>query len=401
MTGSRDTTGTAARMVGLDLLRFVAIALVLGRHLWPPPGTWPAAARAVLDMWRRGGWVGVDLFFVLSGFLISGLLFNEFKTRGRISPVRFYIRRGWKIYPPFFVLIGVTVALSLAVGRFVGWPRLIREVLFLQSYFPRLWGHTWSLAVEEHFYLLLPLLLVLVLRMNRGSSQPLQPLLGIGAGIAIVTLLLRWITWVSKPAYDELTHFAPTHLRLDSLFFGVVISYLFHFHRARFVELARPWRFPLIGAGVMLLGPAFALELETTPFVFTIGLTVFYIGSGMLMVGVLMCDIQENRVLRPLAAIGVYSYSIYLWHLPVLRLGVPFTEMAVGRLGFGVRAVLYLAGSLVVGVAMAKLVEVPSLRLRERWFPPRSEAPPLGPQESVAQVADEAVAPPAVVEASR
>ncbi len=365
------------RLVGLDLLRLLAIVLVLGRHLWAAPEDWPAGPRAVVDAWRRGGWIGVDLFFVLSGFLISGLLFSEYRTRGRISPIRFYIRRGWKIYPPFFVLIGVTVALSLVFDRFVGWSKLAAEVFFLQSYFPGVWGHTWSLAVEEHFYFLLPLVLMLVLRLNRRSPAPLHALLPIGAWIAGSALFLRVINWQVRTGFGDMTHLCATHLRLDSLFFGVVISYLYHFHTDRFVRRLTPWRFALIGAGVVLLSPVFVVPVETAPWIFTAGLTVLYLGSGMLLTGVHLCNIQRNRALLPLAALGAYSYSIYLWHLPVFLWGIPLAESAIGtRFGFGLRALLYLSGSLGVGVAMAKLVEVPSLRLRDRWFPARSDVAP-------------------------
>lgn len=83
------------RNTGLDLLRLVAILLVLGRHLLPGYEN-----NTFLSIWRTGGWVGVDLFFVLSGFLVSGLLFEEYKKRGSLDLKRFLIRRGFKIYPP-------------------------------------------------------------------------------------------------------------------------------------------------------------------------------------------------------------------------------------------------------------------------------------------------------------
>jgi peptidoglycan/LPS O-acetylase OafA/YrhL len=78
--------------------------LVLGRHMWSPPESLPSGWKSFFLTWQRGGWVGVDLFFVLSGFLVSGLLFTDYKSRGRLSIGRFYMRRGWKIYPPFFSL---------------------------------------------------------------------------------------------------------------------------------------------------------------------------------------------------------------------------------------------------------------------------------------------------------
>ena len=91
-----------------------------------------------------GTWIGVDLFFVLSGFLISGLLFSDIKETGTVHLGRFYIRRGFKIYPAFYAFLVITALLSPAIRHTNHyWP----EFLFLQNYFPRVWGHTWSLAI--------------------------------------------------------------------------------------------------------------------------------------------------------------------------------------------------------------------------------------------------------------
>jgi peptidoglycan/LPS O-acetylase OafA/YrhL len=342
----------------------------------PPPESWPDACRLPFLVWGRGGWVGVDLFFVLSGFLVSGLLFTEYKSRARLGIGRFYTRRGWKIYPPFFVLIAATIAMHLAAR--VPLPRapLASELLFLQSYVAGMWNHTWSLAVEEHFYLLLPLALALVLRWNRGSPAPLQPVLALAAVVALCALLGRLLNWYCRPSYSHLTHLFASHLRLDSLFFGVAISYAYHFHTARFVELLTPWRRALVLVGAILFTPAFVLEVESSPLIYTVGLTVFYLGSGMMVVGVLLSDVPQRPAIVLLAALGAYSYSIYLWHMPVHDWGVPLVEAACGTsVGFGNRVLLYLAGSFAFGVAMAKWVEVPALRLRNRWFPPPGPGP--------------------------
>lgn len=359
------------RLIGVDVLRLVAVLLVLGRHMWLPPETWPALPREFFVTWQRGGWVGVDLFFVLSGFLVSGLLFTEYKSRGRMSLVRFYTRRGWKIYPPFFVFMGITIVAAWLHGHRIPARQLAAELLFLQSYLPGVWTHTWSLAVEEHFYLLLPLLLLLVLRLNRGARMPLRPVFGLALAIALLSLFARLVTWYLDPHYTYLTHHFASHLRLDSLFCGVAISYAYHFHSDAFERL-KPWRHRLLVAGVLLFAPAFMFRLEDTPFLYTVGFTLFYLASAMILIGVLLSDVPRNRVLRFAAGIGAYSYSIYLWHLYVISTGVRYVEGALGRpLGFGAGAAVYLISALAVGALMARLVEFPALRLRDRWFPPR------------------------------
>lgn len=223
------------RLIGLDLLRLAAVMLVLGRHVGTPPETW-----STFQAWCRGGWIGVDLFFVLSGFLVSGLLFSEYKSRGHLSIGRFYMRRGWKIYPPFYALIAATVVLRTAVDWPFTWQSLLSEMVFTQSYVHGLWNHTWSLAVEEHFYLILPLVLVLVLRLNRGSATPLKPVLALAGCVAVAALVMRLANWYYRPAYSNLSHLFSSHLRLDSLFFGVAIAYAISFPHEQIPRVALP-----------------------------------------------------------------------------------------------------------------------------------------------------------------
>src|SRR5258708_31381071 len=99
----------------LDVFRGAAILIVLGRHLFFLPPDLPLPADLFFKTWIRCGWAGVDLFFVLSGFLVSGLLFQEFKQQGHVDVARFFIRRGFKIYPAFYVflLTGIIVLFAL------------------------------------------------------------------------------------------------------------------------------------------------------------------------------------------------------------------------------------------------------------------------------------------------
>ena len=103
------------RLRSLDLLRGIAVVFVIGRHLELCP-TYESGMSPLLNVWQRGGWVGVDLFFVLSGFLVSGLLFREFTRSQSIQAGRFLLRRGLKIYPAFYCFLGLSL-LMLSIGQ--------------------------------------------------------------------------------------------------------------------------------------------------------------------------------------------------------------------------------------------------------------------------------------------
>ena len=366
-----DTAARAKpRIVGLDLLRLLAVSLVLGRHLWDAPPSLPRAARVFFAAWQRGGWVGVDLFFVLSGFLVSGLLFAEFRESGRISPLRFYARRAWKIYPPYLVMIAATTGAILAQGFIFQRIQLVAEVLFFQNYVKGLWNHTWSLAVEEHFYLLLPLACLLVIHHRRRRAPSLRGIVFVGVAVAVAELALRAAYIRGGAIFMADTHLYQTHLRLDSLFFGVLLSYAYHFRRATFERIVAPRRGLLLLAGAALLAPAVVVPLEQSALMYTAGLTAMYLGSGLLVAAASSYDAGRSRVVGALAATGAFSYSIYLWHMPFLRMGLPMIEQRMGgRFDFGVRTAFYLAGSVALGVVMARLVEVPALRLRDQRYP--------------------------------
>src|SRR5271169_1218036 len=135
------------RILELDVLRGIAILLVMGVHV-PAYPIWSTV----------GGW-GVDLFFVLSGFLISNLLFGEYKSTGDIRLARFFSRRALKLYPSFYLLLAVTLVYCFFWHVPITAREILGEATLTQNYIGAIWGHTWSLAVEEHFYIFLPVVL--------------------------------------------------------------------------------------------------------------------------------------------------------------------------------------------------------------------------------------------------
>jgi len=374
--GCPPTVGSIGQMErsrAIDILRTLAILLVLTRHMPECPDATNSFFHAITACLHRGGWIGVDLFFVLSGFLVSGLLFYEQEKYGRISVGRFLLRRGFKIYPAFWVLTAVTVVVFWFHKHRFDPGQIMVELLFVQNYFPGLWGHTWSLAVEEHFYLLLVLLLWLLSK-RANNLNAFRDIPKIFLAVAILCCALRLLTWKLVP-FDFRTALFPTHLRMDSLFAGVFISYLYHKYGVAIQSAAQRWRWGLITGGMLLLSPAFIFPLETTPFIYTVGLTVFYIGSGCLLTGFMALELPSWRLVKTTAYVGSHSYSIYLWHAGAQQwLALFITRIVLRTDNWFIGAGVYLASSIFLGILMALAIEFPVLKLRDRWFPSRSRA---------------------------
>jgi peptidoglycan/LPS O-acetylase OafA/YrhL len=350
------------RLLTLDVLRAVAVLMVMGRHLHNLEVGMPPALAAVLRPWHACGWMGVDLFFVLSGFLVSGLLFAEYRRTGALRPWRFLGRRGFKIYPAYYFFLLVT---WLWVGGRIPRDSFLHELVFIQNYTSRIWNHTWSLAVEEHFYLGLALLLWAMARWRKGPD-PFRPLPRVCAAVLAVVFALRLREQSLHPLGEQLL---PTHARIDGLFFGTLLSYRWAFHRDQLLDWLRRHRPVILAGSLALLLPGLLLPLEGSFFMNTVGLTLNYLGfGGLVMLAVLATTdgLLPARVLGPLARVGFYSYSIYLWHAMISGLAAHYLPE---RIGWPATTGAYILGSIAIGVLAAKLVELPFLRLRERVLP--------------------------------
>ncbi len=249
--GPASNVRNTMRNKGIDVLRAIAVFLVLGRHAHFP-------RNPITDVWVRGGWVGVDLFFVLSGFLVSGILFREYEKCGTIRWTRFVARRGFKIYPAFYALLALVLIFNAATGTApFEWNRTLSEAFFVQNYGAALWGHTWSLAVEEHFYLLLPILL---------AASARDRFRGLPAVVGVTAICLLALRCFGGEFQVQKSVFA-THLRLDSLLFGTFLAYLCHM-KPKLFEKITTYRLPLamFGIAARALGVClFPQPLEETP----------------------------------------------------------------------------------------------------------------------------------------
>jgi len=228
------------RIFELDVLRGFACFLVMGVHVPAYP------------IWSTVGGFGVDLFFVLSGFLISNLLFTEYQNTDHIRFTRFFFRRALKLYPSFYLLLLLTIFYCLIWRVPFSGRALLGEMTLTQNYIGSIWGHTWSLAVEEHFYILLPLVLAFIMKCRKGSDDPFRVIPYLFSGLAVACLALRICSALQHSNYTHRVHYQLSHLRFDSLFFGVFLSYAHNF-RPEILRtiMSKPWRFPISVVSVL------------------------------------------------------------------------------------------------------------------------------------------------------
>lgn len=353
------------RMPSLDGVRAISIALVLLGH-----ELHFSASRRFGDLAN----LGVRCFFVLSGFLITTLLLEEFRENGTISLRNFYARRTLRIFPASYAfLLAVFVLERFAVVPPISassWIHAVTYTMDYQSLRDRAWdlGHLWSLAVEEQFYLLWPTVLVL-----------LRPRKALWSAFAVILLVpvVRLMTWRFFPSHanDMKWQF---HTVCDALATGCLLA------GVRDVAWALPAYRRLLGSAAFALVPLGVLIVNWG----IVGRPRlnYLVGQTMLNLGLALCidyalrhhDGVIGRALNlgPVAYVGTLSYSIYLWQQ------IFFNPDAVGWI---FQFPFNLFAALAAAWLSYTLIERPFLSLRHRFSPPHAS-----PGGSVAQAASSA-----------
>jgi len=326
---AQDRLGHARVLAGL---RGVAVLTVVGHNLDLP--------------WMQGGFFGVDIFFALSGFLITTLLLEDHAQHGSVALREFFHRRFLRLYPALVVLVAASAFSSLL--RHDVSPERVALVAastltyfsnWLQIYDHQAWvgglSHTWSLAVEVHFYLLWAVTLALAIQ--RWGLQ-LKPLVALALGIAVTSELWRVAVWASQ--VDPAHAYAGTDTRLDSLFLGVVAA-LF-----RFKFVADPTASPvarLTRRSVRTIELLIAIGIgwlicQTPQFSPVALLGGFGLVGGATALVILTTLSNPHSILagplqtRALGWFGQISYSLYLWHVPAKKI---ITASRMARFGQG------------------------------------------------------------------
>ena len=352
-------TRSLPHVAALDGVRAIAVTAVLLFHAGVPG--------------VPGGFLGVDLFFVLSGFLITSLLLRELSGTGHIDLGRFWVRRARRLLPAAFLVIAVSLVVAAiflpgeaartradALASFVyvnNWEQILAD----HSYFvafqrPSLLQHLWSLAVEEQFYLLWPLVLGLLLgRLGRRWTIALTLA---GALLSALAMALLF-----TPGEDASRAWFGTDTHASGLLVGALLAFawpLGRFHSAPRNSAATLLDVAAV-AGLAAVVAAMLTWNEADPVVYRGGLLAFAIAAAVLLAAVSHPACRAGAVLgvAPMVWIGARSYGIYLWHWPVMALTRPGVDVALSR---WILVPLQIAAAVALAAASYRWVEQPVRR---------------------------------------
>jgi peptidoglycan/LPS O-acetylase OafA/YrhL len=349
----------------LDGLRGVAVVAVMIYHF---------KARAF-----NAGYLGVDVFFVLSGFLITTLLLGETAAYGAVHLKHFYARRALRLFPALCGVILVSLAAALlwssapwSRATITGIPFVILYVgNWVRAFDPNpsslgLLGHTWSLAVEEQFYLLWPVAFIVLLKIS-GRVRIGVVLLAMAAGV----MAYRAALIAHGVSIDRISNGFDTHC--DGLLLGCALAFLLT--SAPTIAWLHPYRTPIrvagsLGAAALLL--FMALGTSRDPTIYGIGMSFAAIATFVIVLAVMTAGFPGCYLLETRLAvwIGRRSYGLYLWHYPVFLMW-SFQGSAKAK---AVEFAAAFAVSVVLAALSYRFIELPFLRQKRRFQ--REEAVP-------------------------
>ncbi|CAG7616934.1 acyltransferase family protein [Paenibacillus allorhizosphaerae] len=363
MSKAQDVHAGAANsryMPGLDGLRALSVLVVIAYHLHPS--------------WAPGGFLGVGIFFTLSGYLITDQLIGQWRSNRRIDLIDFWVRRMRRLMPAMLFMLAVVGVWLLWVDRtrlaalqgdfisatlyFNNWWLIFHHVSYFESFGPPSpIGHLWSLAIEEQFYIAWPLVLALFLRFVPQRGKLILCML-IGAAVSAVAMAVIYV-----PGNDPSRVYYGTDTRASALIVGAVAAVVWPSRRLS--ETLSPRSRSVLdfigGAGLIGLLWMIWTVSEYNDFLYRGGLALFALLSAVVTAVLAHPASFFAKAMgsKPLRWIGKRSYSLYLWHFPVLIL----TSPAVNTDGLnGNRAIFQLALTFLLAAASWQLIEEPVRR---------------------------------------
>jgi peptidoglycan/LPS O-acetylase OafA/YrhL len=373
-------TQSAPRSHGLDTLRSLAILSVMVFHIYTfhDVGTLPW----MLEFAAQMGWMGVDLFFVLSGYLIGSQLLRPYLRNERPRLWNFYRNRLYRVLPAYLVVLAIYFFLPVW-RESPGLPPLWQLLTFTQNLLvdyrvDQAFSHVWSLCIEEHFYLFLPL--VVLLMMGKPSIRKTATLLG---GLVLFGVCLRAFILIHtlRPlasagqsfglVYIERIYY-PTYSRLDGLLAGVTLALVKTFRQVWWTALAKRGHtlfclgLGMVGVAAWLFKGRWVSVTGASAFGTVVGFPVLSLGLGLLVASALSTNGLLSRIKIPGAKlVATLAYSMYLTHKELIHL-VDLCFPAIAQAGILQWLGVYVVSCLIFAAALYLCVERPFLILRDR-----------------------------------
>lgn len=364
------------RLYGLDTLRAIAIIIVLIYHYRVVVST-----ENIFGFMSQLGWTGVDLFFVLSGYLIGNQILSAFAKGENFSLKLFYIRRLLRTLPNYYFVLALYFIFPVALSGTATAP-LWSFFTFTQNLDMRAgetFTHSWSLCIEEQFYLIFPVIALLIAYAKRSIAIGWIALVS----AMVLAILLRGFNWLSQgeaaismQSFMEHIYYS-SFTRFDELLPGVAIALLKNFHPATYAAILRRGNLLLI-VGLVSVGAMFYIFKNyayiegygRTFQVTTFGYSFLAISFAILVLAALSPNSVLHRIRIPGAAnIALWSYAIYLIHKPLFQLlKAPLTEYGIDING-GMGVAIIMTTSIFCGWALYFFVETPFMKLRGQFYP--------------------------------
>jgi len=363
-----ENASQSSRLPGLDFLRAIAIVWVMLFHERSDP--MPTFLRPIAGF----GWMGVDLFFVLSGYLIASQLLKPYAQGGKPSLRDFYLRRFFRIIPVYWAVLAFYIFFPklvedshlTAIWKFLTFTQ---NLLFDYRY-ERGFAHAWSLCIEEHFYLLLPCIVFVLM-----IKPSLRKAAGFLAAVLIAQIAIRCWIWhsVLLPRWGSedfaSTYFQriyyPTYSQLDGLIMGVTLASIKVFRPEWWRRMTAHGHLWLL-AGLLLMALDIALFKGPLNLSTAIGFTVQALGMACLLISSVSTNGWLARYRIPgAAATATLAYSLYLTHPAVMHLARTYLGPHFKYQPFTIPLVFFMSTFMVAGV-MYWCIERPFLKLRER-----------------------------------